>query len=89
MFWKNLPLFLKLPSNFKKSGRFFQIDVVFSEYLNFIKWDQDPNGTRTLSSVFDNLFSMDPLNTGSSSSIQELVRAMTMEASIEPDDDSR
>ena len=80
---------MKSPSNVKKSGRFFQIVAVFSEYLNFIKWDQDPNGTRTLSSVFDNLFSMDPLNTGSSSSIQELVRAMTMEASIEPDDDSR
>ena len=80
---------MKLPSNVKKSGRFFQIVLVFSEYLNLIKWDQDPNGTRTLSSVFDNLFSMDPLNTGSSSSIQELVRAMTMEASIEPDDDSR
>ena len=33
--WKNLPLFLTLLGDFKKSGRFFKNNFAFSQYLNF------------------------------------------------------
>ena len=35
-FWNNLPSFLTLLSDDKKNGRFLQIFVAFSEYLNFM-----------------------------------------------------
>ena len=48
------------------------------------------NEGRNLSSIFDTIFNMEPTNIGSSSSIQELVRAMTMEVANETtENDSR
>ena len=48
------------------------------------------NEARNLSSLFDSIFNMEPTNMGSTSSIQELVRAMTMEVANETtENDSR